>query len=328
MKNVRYLFIVFLFANVSLFGQISSENASTSKQVVKYLKDYCTLIKKNALYADSLNWNELESKLTTLSKGMTTVTECRSVIDTIMQMLKRAGDRHSFFLPKEAAQKEKSETYDGKQAESYYLSAGIGYIKVPEFTSFNATACASFASNIQNQIKSLDESHAINGWIVDLRDNTGGNMYPMILGLSALTQDGIYGYIIDPKHKKEIAMSVINGGTGPVKIEKTYKIKNSSCKIAILINPFTGSSGEFTAISFLSLPNVETFGQPSAGATTSNYRYDLSDGSYLLLATAYMADRNHKKYLPNIIPDILTPNSTDSNMDPALDLAQKWLLAK
>ncbi len=50
-----------------------------------------------------------------------------------------------------------------------------------------------FASLLQREIKELDQNE-IDNWIIDLRGNTGGNMYPMYLGLSPILGEGIGGY--------------------------------------------------------------------------------------------------------------------------------------
>ncbi len=36
------------------------------------------------------------------------------------------------------------------------------------------------------------------GWIVDLRDNPGGNMWPMVAGLGPILGEGVLGFFVDP----------------------------------------------------------------------------------------------------------------------------------
>ena len=50
---------------------------------------------------------------------------------------------------------------------------------------------------IQDQIKIMDHPYNI-GWIVDLRGNGGGNMWPMLAGIGPILGEGIAGYFIDP----------------------------------------------------------------------------------------------------------------------------------
>jgi carboxyl-terminal processing protease len=80
------------------------------------------------------------------------------------------------------------------------------------------------------------------------------------------------------------------------------------------------------ALSFKGRSNVKLFGQPSAGYTTANQDFKLSDGAYLLLATGYMADKNRHIYLPNIAPDVVVEYAPVNAPDKTIETARKWLL--
>lgn len=320
-----FLLTILIFAGTfRLFAQSEIPQEAPSKRVTKYLSEFCSIIKKNALYADSLNWAELNERVKALSYNKSKIEDCRPIIDTIMFALFKSGDKHSIFLPKEKSKNlVNNNTSSGNiQPESYLLDSNIAYVKVPAFLSINLKASEDYANLIQQDIERLDKNHDIKGWIVDLRNNTGGNMHPMIKGLSPLIGNEICGYVVNPKRGQSIPVSPTRGQTGKIKLKSEYHILNPDIKIAVLIDSNTGSSGEFTAIAFKGLSNVKFFGQPSAGYTTSNYSYPLSDGSYLFLATAYMADRNKKMYLPNIVPDTITSNDT------TVTIAKQWLIEK
>ncbi|MFL5807899.1 MAG: S41 family peptidase, partial [Flavisolibacter sp.] len=172
----------------------------------------------------------------------------------------------------------------------------------------------------------LDEGNNIEGWVVDLRGDRGGNGHPMVKGLSALIGEGVYAYA--SFHKKVIPMSTLADQGSAIKLESPYRVKNPSNKIAVLIDSNTGSSGELTAIAFKTLPNVKFFGQPSAGYTTANSTIKLSDGSILFLAIGYMTDRNMNKYIPNIVPDVITSAIMEYSTDPTIAAAKSWLRMK
>ncbi|MGZ4012264.1 MAG: S41 family peptidase, partial [Flavisolibacter sp.] len=147
----------------------------------------------------------------------------------------------------------------------------------------------------------------------------GGNMWPMIDGLNALIKDGIIGYFVFPKSKKKIPWISRNTANN-------YKLKNTNIRIAVLIDSLTASSGEMTAISFIGLSNVRVFGVPSAGYTTANKTYELSDGTLLLLAASYAADRTKKLYLGKILPDVTIEDNPNTTADETVEAAKKWLL--
>lgn len=147
-------------------------------------------------------------------------------------------------------------------------------------------------------------------------------MHPMITGLQPLLGEGIYGYFIFPRRtvKKTIPLYVWRG-----KGEEQPAVKRQQ-RVAVLIDSLTGSSGEMVALSFKGRSNTKFFGQPSAGYTTTNQDFKLSDGAYLLLATGYMADKNRHTYLPNIAPDVVVEYVPANAQDETLEAARKWLL--
>jgi len=319
MKNLFFAFCLLFFFGV--YGQ--SARSNTPKEAGKYIKEFCELIRKNALYADSINWDRLDAKLEIILNGENKVETRKLLIDTVLATLRRAGDKHSGFIDAKETKRLTNSNYKIMSLETRNIGDGFCYIKIPPFFSIDLSASEIFAVKIQNQIRQIDQSQNIKDWIIDLRGNSGGNMHPMIKGLSCLIGEGTYGYAIYPD--KEIAMSMENGQTGYIKLKLPYRLKNPVHKIAVLIDSSTASSGEFTAIAFKSLPNVRFFGQPSAGFTTSNQTFKLSDGSILYLATSYMADRKRIKYLPNIIPDVIThPDKNDEN-DSTIAAAKAWL---
>ncbi|NCU05034.1 MAG: hypothetical protein GXC73_13720 [Chitinophagaceae bacterium] len=317
------LFLLFSLITSNMCGQTNSDK--TSKPAERYLYELCHLIKQYSLYKDSIKWDDLEAKVHVLSKQINRIEESRDVIDTILTALRHAGDKHSGFIEKQNAKQLTDNRYAGDWIVSRYLQDGIGYIKVPALFSINQKAGVRFATEIQRQIKFLDTDNSIQGWIVDLRGNKGGSMHPMIKGLSCLIGTGIYGYAIYPSNA--VALSTETGQTSYIKLKSPYKTKRPYNRIAVLIDSSTASSGEFTAIAFKSLPNVKFFGQATAGLTTSNQTFRLSDGSFLYLATSFMADRYKNTYLPKIVPDVVVSSQQGSEHDQTLIVAKEWLLS-
>lgn len=287
------------------------------------------IIKSKSLFSDSLNWNQINDSLTLLPFGKDDSTNNLLIFKFFTNKLRKAGDRHSFFLTQAQIKSFVKKNPEPREPEGKYLGNGIGLIKVPHyalFTSPNLTQ-QDFANDIRSQIKKIDSQIEIKSWIADLRGNNGGDMWPMLGGLNALITDGIVGYFVGNKNQKEIAWESINGEIGFTnKIIDTYKVKKISKKIAILIDSKTASSGEMTAISFIGLANVKVFGQPSAGYVTANATINLSDGTQLNLATSNVADRTHKIYSGKIIPDVIVNTQPNSNIDETLETAKKWLL--
>ena len=76
------------------------------------------------------------------------------------------------------------------------LPGEIGYVQVPAFSG-SAEAATALANDLQRAVMSADQTDPI-GWIVDVRGNGGGNMWPMIAGIGPVLGEGVAGYFIDP----------------------------------------------------------------------------------------------------------------------------------
>ena len=187
---------------------------------------------------------------------------------------------------------------------------GILYLKVPAFTG-DAQAAKAYAEKLSAALRK-DDYQAV---VVDLIDNTGGNMYPMIAGLSSLLPDeDLFQFVEKNGSKSAVSRSDILKQFG---LEQTDE-KAKKVPIAVLTNERTGSSGEMTVLAFKGLENVKIFGQPTASYTTGNNYYQLYDGAVLLLTTSSILDRTGKLYENEAIqPDVLT--------DQPLEEAESWL---
>jgi hypothetical protein len=293
-----------------------------SKEAKKYIDDFVGIVKRHSIYSKSIDWKSVDKEIKLLSKGANSLEKATAVSDYILSKLREQGDNHSFILPKEAFEKETKGNLDDRSPYSKLLENNIGYISVPGYESVNDSVSKNFATLIQNLIKDLDSKNSIAGWIVDLRENTGGNMYPMIAGLGPLIGEGTLGHF-HPAKGKAVGWMYSNGSTGFVTVSNPYVIRNPHTKIAVLIGHQTSSSGEMTAISFMAKLNTKFFGQPSGGYTTGNSMHKLMDGSALLLASSFVSDRNRKICFPKINPDVVVDNDSD-----IIKIATQWLTEK
>ena len=96
------------------------------------------------------------------------------------------------------------------------------------------------------------------------------------------------------------------------------RISAAGAPVAVLIGPHTTSSGEMTAIAFRGRPATRFFGEPTAGYTTGNQVFDLSDGAHLVVTSVYVEDRNGVGFTGAISPDETTP------VDQADERALAW----
>jgi C-terminal processing protease CtpA/Prc len=185
----------------------------------------------------------------------------------------------------------------------------------------------SLASNYHAQIREIDAA-GVCGWVVDLRGNIGGNMWPMVAGLGPLAGTGILGYFVDP----DSIVSTWTYGAGAAVLNDTimaraatpYALRDPTTPVAVLTDRRTVSSGEAAAIAFRGRPATRSFGEATAGLSTANHGYALGDGAVLYLAVSTMADRTGRLYGGKVLPDSTVNPQTSAALLVGLD----WLLQR
>jgi C-terminal processing protease CtpA/Prc len=205
------------------------------------------------------------------------------------------------------------------------LPGRIGYVKVGAFAG-RGTEAAAFAKAIQRTIMAADKDDLI-GWIVDLRGNAGGNMWPMVAGLGPVLGEGVIGYFIDPTGVESAWEyhdgASWDGGVVQQSVDAPYRLRRAQPRVAVLTDHGTASSGEATAIAFKGRPNARSFGAPTCGLSTAIENYAMSDGASLNLTVSVMADRTRTKYGYAVGPDEIVMNGTE-----VVERAIAWLQAE
>lgn len=257
----------------------------------------------SALYIDE-NWSQEKEKVLKEVKSAKTYADTYPVLK---RMTKLSGGKHSYFYtPKEfkTSQKEESRLPVIKNEND------ILYLKLPPFMGNEKEAKA-----YRTMLHQALTKETYKGVIVDLENNSGGNMYPMIGGLAAILSNGTL-FQFEYANGQKIGTTL-----SQILASKQTEEKNSSktIPIAILVNGNTASSGEMTTLAFKGLPNVKIFGKPTAGYTTGNMVYSLYDGATIQLTVSRIIDRKGNRYENTPIePDIATTTP--------LNDARTWLL--
>ena len=85
--------------------------------------------------------------------------------------------------------------------------------------------------------------------------------------------------------------------------KKAYQLINTGNPVAILTGPRTVSSGEIVVAAFHHHPNARSFGEGTAGLSSANDKFPLSDGSAIFLTCSIDADRDGNIFGNRIEPD-------------------------
>ena len=278
-------------------------SGSLSPQARAYIDEVVGVMQAHSLNRLTVNWSDLRSTVVTRAGDAQTTAATYPALGFGVTLL---GDQHSTFAgPNGFVYNARTRNCTAPDAPVPTLPPAIGYVKVPGFGGLEAEATV-FANGIQRTIASADADGLI-GWVVDLRGNLGGNMWPMVAGLGPLLGEGTIGYFIDPAGAETPWFyrdgASWEGNVAAQRVDAPYRLRREHPRIAVLVDGRVASSGEATAIAFRGLAEARSFGASTCGLSTAIENYRMSDGAMLNLAISVMADRTKVKYGAAITPD-------------------------
>lgn len=268
--------------------------------------------KETSLYADQIDWGDVNQHFITLTKGKESTEELKEGLQYLINSL---GDKHgSIRLAKDHSifvyYSGEVKGIDNRDANfvntvindisatfSYQLlDDGVGYLKVVGIGGGDVKKQADF---IRKGLVDL-KAKGVDKWILDLRFNGGGNMEPMIAGLAPLLGDGYIGGAMDNKNQITRNYHIKDGqfdNAGRIVCEmKNTSMISRDEKVAVLLSRYTISSGELVAVAFKGRENTRFIGEETAGYTTGNgYEY-LNDELILIISEDVYMDRNKVRY--------------------------------
>lgn len=219
-----------------------------------------------------------------------------------------------------------------KSTFSQIIDQKIGYLRIVGNSDFAFKKVDSIADEIVDHINRINSAE-IKGWIIDLRLNTGGNMYPILLGLKEFIGNNLrFGGFRDAQDQVtgnweiKVGNLVIDGIKLDRKAVLTAPIAND-VPLVILTSCYTASAGEMAAISFIGRNNTFIVGEKTANYTTAVQGFKINEHAGINLSTDYVVDRNQKVYKSYISPDVevvggdnLTALKKDHKIIKALEL--------
>jgi len=298
-------------------------------------------LEREALYRDRVDWPEMRARLSAAQGNP------EKIRDVLKEAIGRSSGGHGAWLSVERMRSEGKRlgranagvaagaSEGAAAADAPALDPRIGQVDIGGFSSVPGPAAKQQmqerAARWQAIIRDQDTGRRC-GWIVDLRGNTGGNMWPMLLGMAPLlriTKDGeetvgSFATAEGPSPWQSTPSGVRLGTRVVVDLGAPgYRLKHVGAPVAVLTGPRTASSGEATVLALRGRPQTRSFGEPTAGVSTANVVRPLVDGSSLVLTTSVMQDRTGKGDGLKITPDQRTHSDTAT-----VAAAQAWLLAQ
>jgi C-terminal processing protease CtpA/Prc len=305
-----------------------STPAPMSPEAKAYLDKAIALFREQHINSAKMDWPALTQKAYAAAAGAKTTADTYPAIRLI---IKELGEKHTNFMEPDRARADATGKPSGSALppplllpEAMRLANGIGVIRLYGFMG-SAEEGKAYADAGEKKIAQL-KAAGVCKFVVDLRFDQGGNMYPMITALSGLLHDGVLGTFENAQGK--LHPWLLKNGIATEDSESESPAGRASqapnsLPVAVLLGPMTMSSGEYTAMSFEGRANTRFFGAPSGGYVTANHVVPLSDGAAIVMTSAWGRDRTGRKYTDRIDPDENTGGGGT-----AMDAAVKWLSAQ
>lgn len=323
---------------------------TTQDSILCFLDSAFALIRNKALYASKIDWENDTPSFYREALSKNTFKESLIVFKRVFEKME---DAHSTVWMDSTAFKggnhlreerrfnpELQAAYQNGEAKLMAERIGdFGYIRIPyiNINSQDMAAENAYSQKIQDMVCEIYSSE-IKGWILDLRMDGGGDMYPMITGIQQFLGDGTFGNVVRP-NAAAVPWQIKDSSTWEG--EQRIASLPHPClpdltrqKVAVLVSQNTASSGEITALAFKGRPNTLFIGEKSGGLMTANYLYEMPFGEgilpmgiLLVLAEANESDRNGQIHT-FIYPDVemeTGDNFSDLEKDLKVLKAMEWL---
>jgi carboxyl-terminal processing protease len=304
---------------------IPGSDARMSAQARRYVDSALYLMQTYSLQKHEVDWARLREDTYLRADGAAVPAHTYDAIHHALQSL----NEHSFFI-------RPSTGIGGPQTGLWPPLAGtshdggrIGYIRTATYSQSDPDGHAQEYHDIIRE----NDTAATCGWVVDMRSNPGGNMWPMLAGVGPILGEGIPGAFIDADGVRTLwyyqdgVAGVERGGTRQAitRVARPYRLRRPNPPVAVITGTSTASAAEAVTIAFRGRPYSRSFGLMTRGLPTANSAYEMTDGGTVVLTTAWEADRAGTVYRDRIDPDEVIVGGTPNE---ALYAAMSWLYAQ
>ncbi|GEM_PF-296409 len=313
LKNIIIIFLSVLFysCNSKFESDLKIEKRDDS------FDELFSILKENFIDKDSIDWLKFEEAVLLKNKI--------SKDSAIIEALTLLGNRHTSYIKangvhlrgkfNKSINKVEENCFNLTNNNLFKSLKNISYIKIDRIDNKSQMSEREYIFQNLSLISSKINSDY---WIIDLRGNTGGAIWPMLISLLPFYQDGIIGHNVFKKNnfstawvKKEGSIFLGDQNQSEHYLnDKIYFTVNPK-KVFVLIDQKTMSAAEAVVISLKSLSNVEFIGSRTGGYTTNNVDVSLKNLDKLRLTVNYMADNQKKVYKRGIMPNQKLCNESD-----------------
>lgn len=299
----------------------------STRQLRAYMTGALHEIRTTGLFSSDVAWDDVEREAQVVLDAAASYADTHTFLGSVLH---QAGGRHSHLTPPptSAASRQRNARVAevlGPPTPTGHLidQDSVAYLRLPRLPDGRKTARRYLADGtaVMNSLISARPA----GWIVGLRANIGGGMWPMLAVAAPLLPEGVLGHFLSPGDR----VQTWSAHRGRIKLDRktmardrTHRRPGDRTPIAVLTSSHTASAGEAVALAFRAQPRARLIGAPTAGMTTGNRTHVLPDGTRLRISVADYADHD-RALIEGPVP--VDQHLTDNSRDVAMSAALIWI---
>lgn len=309
----------YLLCGVILISIISCNSNSSKSEYIDYIETAFDSIQQRSIKKHSLNFDSIKNIV------LSEISDTSSIADVHLAIEKANNsiDRHGYVIFKEQFKKMIAGKNPDVQLNPYPFSGKIlkdkyGFISLDGFIGMDSISSRNYADSLQSLVFSLYQRKP-KGWIIDLRNNSGGWLYPMLFGLGPILGKGIKAYKIDSDTIVE-EFYYWKTETEHMTLNDDLRFLDKNLPTVIMIGEETGSAGELLTLCFRGNPLTTIVGQNSYGVSTGLSTVIMPDSFVIAVTNNIMTDRNK---IGN--GEAIKPNLVSNNWVEAFNMSYNWI---
>jgi len=240
-------------------------------------------------------------------------------------LMNSLGDGTSYMLAPGEAPPAPAVPSPARAPEIALRDDGIATLRLPTVGADTPEAQAAFAARLRDAVAAA-LARRPRGWIIDLREDGGGDMWAPLAALGSLLQGPMVGAFVGHEGRQEWLVERGSARVAGAKPDVDLQLAPEppfTGPIAVLVGPGTEAAGEAVAIAFRGRPRTRSFGAATRGRDDSAIvRRTLAGGSVLGVLALRAADRTGSVIRGPLVPDVPAAGQPDA---PIPGEALDWL---
>lgn len=340
--------IIIVITTLLLIRNIGVSQNQTADSISTFYSVLLDSLKANYINRQKIEWEQVEAKVSEQVRAVANFKESLGAVTTLFdnidcnhcQVFTDDGGHYISSLNTQLTAADFNESFiiELQKQRGFHtkiINENVGYIFMPGMLLLDITqdSLDQVSQKMYDEIVALRSSNDIKGWIIDLRFNIGGNVYPMLAALQSLLGDATVYNTIDLNGDIMTRHFLKDGGfySGEkleTKVNPSVR-PDTTVPVVLLTSKMTASAGEDLAMAFKIRGNACFVGERSYGFLSANDMFDLPFSAQVALTTSYIADAGGI-YISHIRPDILVEKQDnfenlmdDGNVIEALKLIER-----